>query len=121
MTCIGKKFQDSQWVATAKLIDVEDALPLPEITICPVKPYKDKAQDVLTDFDGLTYEEAEIIQSLGTNWTLYSKEVQSLTKGKCFTAFFNQKVKANVNVETFNLPKNMDYDIYFHTSGTLKV
>ena len=43
MTCIGKKFQDSQWVATAKLIDAEDALPLPEVTICPVKPYKDKA------------------------------------------------------------------------------
>ena len=119
MARIGRKFQDSQWVATAKYIDIEDSLALPEVTICPVKPFKDHALDVLTNFEGLTYEEAEIIQYLGLNWTVYSREVQSLNKGKCFTAFFNQKVEANVNVETFNLPKNMDFDIYFHASGII--
>ena len=118
MARIGKKFKDSQWVAEAKFIEVKESLTLPEITICPSKPFKEDTNDTILNFETLTYEKDELIHELGLNWTFYSTQIHSLTKGKCFTAFFNQKVKAKTCIETFYLQKGIDYDIYLHTSGT---
>ena len=40
MARIGKKFQDSQWKALARLGSTYEELPLPEVTVCSSKPYK---------------------------------------------------------------------------------
>lgn len=116
MIQIGKKFKDSHWKAVAKVEENYEELALPQLTICPSKPYKEGSGNMLLSeeyFFANTYEEGEMIVDTSLPATI-QEQVRSWNKGRCFAIDF----ETSKNISWIILNKGLDYHLYLGTKNT---